>query len=220
MNIEYTLNQRDDNTVGIRFANPGLTKHIPDYYNQLSVRQANIVLEEYSNTDGSRHNREGELSYDNDDNVTHYQLGSNVKETIDRLHHLAIVSGHKTNLCFGHKDGYNLMHYLSIRLNVTETRADRIANKEYYVGKVFCFETANHTLVARRNGKVMITGNSNEAEWRTFRNNKNNEAFIDRVYLIKVPYCVRITEEKMIFEKLIRDSKLADAPCAPPPPKC
>ena len=26
---------------------------------------------------------------------------------------------------------------------------------------------------------------SNEAEWQTFKNNRNNEAFIDRIYVIK-----------------------------------
>ena len=33
--------------------------------------------------------------------------------------------------------------------------------------------------------------------------------------MIKVPYCLRVTEEQKIYEKLIRDSELADAPCAP-----
>lgn len=61
----------------------------------------------------------------------------------------------------------------------------------------------------------IILAHSNEAEWTQFRNNKNNEAFIDRVYLIKVPYCLRVTEEKQIFEKLIRESDLSKAPCAP-----
>ena len=56
---------------------------------------------------------------------------------------------------------------------------------------------------------------SNEAEWQTFRTNKNNEAFIDRIYVIKVPYCLRATEEQKIYEKLIRTSELAGAPCAP-----
>ena len=45
---------------------------------------------------------------------------------------------------------------------------------------------------------------SNEAEWQSFRANKNNEAFIDRIYVIKVPYCLRATEEQKIYEKLIR----------------
>ena len=44
--------------------------------------------------------------------------------------------------------------------------------------------------------KGIIMAHSNEAEWQSFKNNKNNEAFIDRIYVIKVPYCLRVTEEK------------------------
>lgn len=61
----------------------------------------------------------------------------------------------------------------------------------------------------------IIMAHSNESEWQGFKNNKNNEAFIDRIYVIKVPYCLRVTEEQKIYDKLIRGSKLADAPCAP-----
>src|ERR671921_251641 len=68
-------------------------------------------------------------------------------------------------------------------------------------------------------GSIPFTGiilaHSNEAEWQTFRTNKNNEAFIDRIYVIKVPYCLRVTEEQRIYEKLIRGSQLGSAPCAP-----
>jgi serine protein kinase len=63
------------------------------------------------------------------------------------------------------------------------------------------------------NGIVMA--HSNEAEWQTFKNNKNNEAFIDRIYVIKVPYCLRVAEEQKIYDKLIRNSELAESPCAP-----
>src|SRR5919205_375037 len=61
----------------------------------------------------------------------------------------------------------------------------------------------------------VILAHSNEAEWQSFKANKNNEAFIDRIYVIKVPYCLRVTEEQRIYEKLIRGSELAGAPCAP-----
>lgn len=61
----------------------------------------------------------------------------------------------------------------------------------------------------------IILAHSNEAEWQSFKSNKNNEAFIDRIYVIKVPYCLRVTEEQRIYEKLIRGSELASAPCAP-----
>src|SRR3989441_5205798 len=61
----------------------------------------------------------------------------------------------------------------------------------------------------------VILAHSNEAEWQSFKANKNNEAFIDRIYVIKVPYCLRVTEEQKIYEKLIQGSELAAAPCAP-----
>jgi serine protein kinase len=61
----------------------------------------------------------------------------------------------------------------------------------------------------------IILAHSNEAEWRSFKSNKNNEAFIDRICVIKVPYCLRVTEEQKIYEKLIQGSELAGAPCAP-----
>ena len=61
----------------------------------------------------------------------------------------------------------------------------------------------------------IILAHSNEAEWQTFKNNRNNEAFIDRIYVIKVPYCLRVTEEQRIYDKLVRTSELAESPCAP-----
>ena len=61
----------------------------------------------------------------------------------------------------------------------------------------------------------IILAHSNESEWKTFRNNKNNEAFIDRINIVKVPYCLRVSEEIKIYEKLISNSSLRNAPCAP-----
>lgn len=61
----------------------------------------------------------------------------------------------------------------------------------------------------------IILAHSNESEWKAFKNNKNNEAFLDRIYIVKVPYSLRVTDEVKIYEKLIRSSSLANAPCAP-----
>lgn len=61
----------------------------------------------------------------------------------------------------------------------------------------------------------VVLAHSNESEWQTFRNNKHNEAFLDRVYIVKVPYCVRVTEEIEIYRKLLKNSSLAGSPCAP-----
>ncbi|GAO71354.1 PrkA family serine protein kinase [Comamonas sp. E6] len=61
----------------------------------------------------------------------------------------------------------------------------------------------------------VVLAHSNESEWKAFRNNRNNEAFLDRIYIVKVPYCLRVSEEVRIYEKLIRESSLANAICAP-----
>lgn len=61
----------------------------------------------------------------------------------------------------------------------------------------------------------VVLAHSNEAEWQLFKNNKNNEAFIDRICVINVPYCLRATEETRIYEKLLANSELGSAHCAP-----
>jgi serine protein kinase len=61
----------------------------------------------------------------------------------------------------------------------------------------------------------IIMAHSNESEWRSFKANRNNEAFLDRICLIRVPYCLRVDEEAKIYRKLLAQSELAEAPCAP-----
>jgi len=61
----------------------------------------------------------------------------------------------------------------------------------------------------------LILAHSNEAEWLSFKNNRNNEAFLDRIYIVKVPYCLRVSDEIHIYEKLLTNSSLSKAPCAP-----
>ena len=61
----------------------------------------------------------------------------------------------------------------------------------------------------------IILAHSNESEWVAFKNNRNNEAFLDRIYTVKVPYCLRVSDEVKIYDKLLRNSSLAAAPCAP-----
>jgi serine protein kinase len=61
----------------------------------------------------------------------------------------------------------------------------------------------------------VVLAHSNEAEWQSFRNNKNNEALIDRICVVNVPYCLRTNEESAIYKKLLQSSDLSSAPCAP-----
>ncbi len=80
--------------------------------------------------------------------------------------------------------------------------------------------TQDSTYVGTENVGAMpyqgiIVAHSNESEWESFKANRSNEAFLDRICVVKVPYCLRVTEEKMIYDKLIQSSKLGSAPCAP-----
>ena len=61
----------------------------------------------------------------------------------------------------------------------------------------------------------IVLAHSNEAEWQQFKANKNNEAFLDRICVVKVPYCLRVSEETRIYEKLLGNSELGDSQCAP-----
>ena len=61
----------------------------------------------------------------------------------------------------------------------------------------------------------IVLAHSNESEWLQFKSNRNNEAFLDRILVVKVPYCLRVTEERQIYEKLLRESELVSNPCAP-----
>ncbi|MES2771763.1 MAG: PrkA family serine protein kinase [Pseudomonadota bacterium] len=61
----------------------------------------------------------------------------------------------------------------------------------------------------------LVLAHSNEAEWLSFKNNRNNEAFLDRIYIVKVPYSLRVSDEIHIYEKLVANSSLGHAPCAP-----
>ena len=61
----------------------------------------------------------------------------------------------------------------------------------------------------------IVMAHSNESEWVAFKNNRNNEAFLDRIYTVKVPYCLRVSDEIRIYVKLLVHSSLSESPCAP-----
>jgi serine protein kinase len=51
-----------------------------------------------------------------------------------------------------------------------------------------------------------IVAHSNEAEWQKFKADHTNEAILDRIVVVKVPYNLRLSEEVKIYEKIIRHS--------------
>jgi serine protein kinase len=52
-----------------------------------------------------------------------------------------------------------------------------------------------------------IVAHSNEAEWKKFKSDHTNEAILDRIVTVKVPYNMRLSEEVKIYKKIIRQSQ-------------
>ncbi len=53
---------------------------------------------------------------------------------------------------------------------------------------------------------TVIVAHSNEAEWQKFKADHTNEAILDRIVVIRVPYNLRLSEEVKIYQKIIRHS--------------
>lgn len=52
----------------------------------------------------------------------------------------------------------------------------------------------------------VIVAHSNEAEWNKFKSDHTNEAILDRIVKVEVPYCLELNEEVKIYEKILNKS--------------
>ena len=56
---------------------------------------------------------------------------------------------------------------------------------------------------------------TNETEYRSFISNKKNEALHSRIIVMPIPYNLKVTQEEQIYEKMIRESDVANVHIAP-----
>lgn len=54
-----------------------------------------------------------------------------------------------------------------------------------------------------------IIAHSNEAEWNKFKSDHTNEAILDRIVKIEVPYCLELNEEIKIYNKILKRSNFS-----------
>lgn len=57
---------------------------------------------------------------------------------------------------------------------------------------------------------VAVIAHTNEFEYNSYFNNKENEAMIDRIWVVRVPYNLKLSEETRIYEKLIKQSQFTE----------
>jgi serine protein kinase len=61
----------------------------------------------------------------------------------------------------------------------------------------------------------IVVAHTNESEFNKFFGNSDNEAIVDRMNVIHVPYTLQMTEEAKIYKKMINQSGYSDKPMAP-----
>lgn len=57
---------------------------------------------------------------------------------------------------------------------------------------------------------LVVLAHTNEYEYNSYFGNKENEAMIDRIFVVKVPYNLKLAEEIRIYEKLIGQSQISE----------
>lgn len=61
----------------------------------------------------------------------------------------------------------------------------------------------------------IVLAHSNESEWKAFMADKKNEAILDRINLVHVPYTLQMEEEAKIYQKMLDESGYSERPIAP-----
>jgi len=136
--LRFRLNQRESEKVRETIT----SKEVPIFIKTLSARQIRLFIDTYAKGDGHTEPNGRTRLYTKSEKIR------------DQLQELCVLCGYGTTL----KQRENGVWVINIIRNDT-TSITKI-QKVPYKGKVWCPTTENETFVARRNGKVFITGNS------------------------------------------------------------
>lgn len=121
-------------------------------------------IKETSNWDGSK-KYENDPDYDDDSSLLYDTTN---KSCADAVHSISIMAGYRckmTRKIDNRKESYKDIYRLFILTN-TNVIDSQTVNKDYvpYNDKVYCVTVNSGMIITRRNGCVMISGNSNHAE--------------------------------------------------------
>ena len=139
------------------------TKKMPSLIWALSARQQRIFLEALIDGDGHRTGSGGMAKY-----------ATTSPQLVNEVQRLAIELGHPCG--WSMQPGAKAHHHTRYQVNIgSQSRTDACLSKKWnldtvpYVGRVFCLTVPTGAYITRRNGKMMIAGNS-----ANFRNKADN----------------------------------------------
>jgi ribonucleoside-triphosphate reductase len=136
------LNTKDSKKVLKWFDNEDI-KRIPKRIFNLSQRQSRVFLDTYIKGDGFETNK----------------IACTSKEIIDGLQIIAVNAGYGTTVLKREPTIGSKPVYVLRLIRHKDTYITKI-KKVKYDGIIWCPHTVNETIIARRNGKVFITGNT------------------------------------------------------------
>ncbi|WP_460014591.1 PrkA family serine protein kinase [Lysinibacillus sp. CTST325] len=61
----------------------------------------------------------------------------------------------------------------------------------------------------------LIVAHTNETEYRSFISNKKNEALHSRIIVMPIPYNLKVSQEELIYQKMIKESDMSHVHIAP-----
>lgn len=144
----------------------GTNKALPNFIKNLNKEDAEIILNEYSITDGCK----------NSAATNSYQLSSSKKEELDILQELFLKHNYRT--CINNRDRDCNTLTVNTKNGITITKDNHMSIVPYQ-GKVWCVNVDNGTLIIRRNGKVAITLNSHRLNSTYVKNKKNPYVWVE-----------------------------------------
>jgi len=129
----------------LRYFGNGNIKSIPECIkHHLDTEGARVFLETYIKGDG----HEGS------------KITTTSKEILDGLQEVAVIAGYGSTVSVRKPDGISKKDRYIIRIIRHRDTYINCVNEVNYDGIIWCPNTDNETVVARRNGKVFITGNT------------------------------------------------------------
>jgi hypothetical protein len=121
---------------------------LPEWVYKLSARQFDVFLDAYNEGDGAKGRK----------NVNHLCITGR-PDLMDQLQIACIMNGHRAYIAKRRGANYTSLNIYKNRVKTRLDINDSVTIKPYS-GYVYCVTTDNDTVVTRRNGKVLIAGNT------------------------------------------------------------
>lgn len=209
LGMKYSVNKQSCGTTEIRIlkesAEPIINayfpsgKKLPEILRNVSYKQAEIILDEYSITDGNKKAKNS------------YQISTSKKEEADLLQEIFVKNGFRSSLIKRMYGNYCLTINANPLTSINKNNVSIVP----YKGKVSCLTVDNGTLIVRSKGKTVITQNTHRLAKFITRKSENKYIWLETGCLcsLKPEYMLDPDWQQGFCTVEFMDGKLYKATC-------